>query len=370
MITDSVEQLPSAIPLAGWYGDELKKSGQGLFYIRPDEAAEIDEALSRAEAQEKHLFDVTSLDFPLPTLGARLEQITASLEHDPGFALLRGLPLVGKTMSQIRLLYWGIGLYLGVALGQTADGRVIVDIRDNGTQPGESKLLRRHTSNLAMGFHADSSDVVALLCINKPLDGGTSLLASSFTVRQELSWRHPELLPVLQQKLPFVDISAQSASGRKYFGCPVYGTRDGYFTSRYYGGRILNTPDIAGVPALSPLQRRAVEAVGEIAATRGVSLELDFQPGDLQLANNHLIYHSRTAFTDGDSVSRKRHLLRMWFSVPSSRPLPPEFEDAWGDTEAGALRGGVLHWQLRGNLGEYQRRQAAALDMKVNPRKV
>ena len=37
----------------------------------------------------------------------------------------------------------------------------------------------------------------------------------------------------------------------------------------------------------------------------------------------------------------KRHLLRIWLSMPNSRPIDQSFEDNFGSTKAGAVRGGM-----------------------------
>ncbi len=63
--------------------------------------------------------------------------------------------------------------------------------------------------------------------------------------------------------------------------------------------------------------------------------------GDLIWLNNWLVLHKRRAFTDGDDPQRKRHILRLWLSMPNSRPLDPLFGDNFGAVEAGAIRGGI-----------------------------
>jgi hypothetical protein len=72
-----------------------------------------------------------------------------------------------------------------------------------------------------------------------------------------------------------------------------------------------------------------------------LALEMTFEPGDIQLLNNHLMYHARTEFVDYPEPERKRLLLRLWLAVPGSRPLPDGYELVFGTTEAGAVRGGV-----------------------------
>ena len=65
------------------------------------------------------------------------------------------------------------------------------------------------------------------------------------------------------------------------------------------------------------------------------------QAGDILFLNNWVTFHRRTAFEDHSEPERRRHLMRMWLSVPNSRPLDPRFEEHFGATAAGALRGGM-----------------------------
>ena len=68
---------------------------------------------------------------------------------------------------------------------------------------------------------------------------------------------------------------------------------------------------------------------------------MELQPGDLQLLNNHVIYHGRTHYEDGDGANQDRLLLRLWVATPNSRALPPSFLPIWSTTEPGVPRGGI-----------------------------
>ena len=76
---------------------------------------------------------------------------------------------------------------------------------------------------------------------------------------------------------------------------------------------------------LSQLERDAISAVGELAMREDVRLDMNFQPGDIQLLNNHCILHARAGYQD--SGRQKRLLLRMWINTYNSRKLAPDFAD-------------------------------------------
>jgi alpha-ketoglutarate-dependent taurine dioxygenase len=44
-------------------------------------------------------------------------------------------------------------------------------------------------------------------------------------------------------------------------------------------------------------------------------LQMEFQPGDIQLLNNAKILHAREAYVDYDDPAKRRHLLRLWLTA-------------------------------------------------------
>jgi hypothetical protein len=45
---------------------------------------------------------------------------------------------------------------------------------------------------------------------------------------------------------------------------------------------------------------------------------MDLAPGDIQLVSNHTVLHARTAYEDYAALTERRHLLRLWLSLPGS----------------------------------------------------
>lgn len=97
--------------------------------------------------------------------------------------------------------------------------------------------------------------------------------------------------------------------------------------------------DFPEVPHHTPQQLEALELYGQLADE--LALNMQFEPGDIQLLNNHLMYHGRTRFEDHPEQDKKRLLLRLWLSVPGARPLPHGYEEVFGNIERGSVRGGV-----------------------------
>ena len=57
------------------------------------------------------------------------------------------------------------------------------------------------------------------------------------------------------------------------------------------------------VPELTDLQKRALQAVEDLADSIELRMDYVLQPGDIQLLHNHSIVHARTAYVDHDNVS-------------------------------------------------------------------
>jgi hypothetical protein len=124
--------------------------------------------------------------------------------------------------------------------------------------------------------------------------------------------------------------------------------RDGKITSQYTRTAVEQAQEIPSVPRLTAAQDEALSMHAAIA--EATCLQTGFRPGDIQFVNNHTVYHSRAAFEDDADAGRL--MLRLWFSMPNSRPLPEGFESYWGRLEAGALRGGVPQRDGRRALAE------------------
>ena len=83
----------------------------------------------------------------------------------------------------------------------------------------------------------------------------------------------------------------------------------------------------------------ALDLLAELAEE--LCFEMRLAPGDIQLLNNHVVYHARTPFTDDPAAGRVRLLYRLWLAMANSRPLPADHAVLWRDVAPGALRGGI-----------------------------
>ena len=78
-----------------------------------------------------------------------------------------------------------------------------------------------------------------------------------------------------------------------------------------------------------------------LANDPALHIKMRLQPGDMQFVYNHAQLHDRTGFTDWPDPARRRHLYRLWLSIPGDRELPASFRERYGSIEIGN-RGGII----------------------------
>lgn len=127
-----------------------------------------------------------------------------------------------------------------------------------------------------------------------------------------------------------------------YFALPVFNFFDGQLSCYYQGGYYSYTQRHAEVPRLTALQQEALDMFAALAGSDALRMDLQLQPGDMQLLHNHTMVHTRTAFEDHDEAARKRHLLRLWVAPHDARALPPVMAEAYGGSLTAGARGGVV----------------------------
>ncbi|MDB5925340.1 MAG: hypothetical protein JWN13_4276 [Betaproteobacteria bacterium] len=321
-----------------WKGIDLQSSTE---WIRPFSSCELDEidaALKAVKRRGLNWLGVTREDFPLPEFAKELARIARELETGRGMILLRGLPLE-YSPEDLQTVYWGIGTHLGTAVSQGGRGELLARVEDELKEVENTKLRGSKTAR-ALPFHGDRCDVVGLLCVRKAKSGGVSRIVAAAAIHNEVLRRRPDLIDVFYSDWHNSRQGDERPGESRAYPKPIFGFRDGHFTGLFSPAYIRFAQEFPEVPRLTQAQEEALELFGDLAEE--LALDMSFEPGDIQLLNNHLIYHARTRYEDHEEEEKKRLLLRLWLSVPGSRPLPSGYELLFGSIEAGALRGGVV----------------------------
>jgi hypothetical protein len=341
-------------PLAGpeaWLGGAMTRSTDWISFVPPRAVAEMDAALRSLGRRGLAWPNFGRDDFPLPTFSRDLSAVLDELEHGRGFALLRGFPVDRYSAEELKNLYWGVGAHLGSARYQNAQGELIGLVRDEyrlygGVQeaPADRTLGRSSRSKARssgpLRFHTDRCDVVALLCVRQARAGGLSRIVSAVSVANAIRARRPDLHALLGQDYWRSRQGEEAGGERQVYALPLFATHRGKFTTQYSRTFVEAAQKLPDVPRLTAAQNEALDLHAALCEELAFTMEL--RSGDLQLLNNHVIYHGRTAYEDENGPDRDRLLLRLWLSPSNSRELPPGFDSLWGTTAAGAPRGGIV----------------------------
>src|SRR5215467_10895980 len=313
-----------------WRGETLDRdTSSWLVSWTPDEIADIDRALATAKASGQPLEDIGREQFPLTVARTRLEQTVAELYDGRGFAVLRGLPVERYRDDDVGLIFWGLGRYMGSPLHQNPQGDLLGHVYDHGRTYGNIDV-RGYETNSYLPYHTDGCDLVGLLCLRRGIAGGLSSIVSSVTVHNEILARHPEYLGLLYNGFYYIRREeALSPSGVSERPIPVFGCQDGVVSCRYIRNQINAGAVKRGIP-LTAIERASLDYLDEVTRRPDLRLDMDLEPGDIQLCNNYTILHSRTEFVDGPEPDRKRHMLRLWLKFPKPWPIAEEFPDHVG----------------------------------------
>lgn len=344
---------PNLEPMVGpeaWLGSDMARSADWVVPVPPRAVAEMDAALRGLERRGLAWPDFGRDEFPLPTFSRDLSAVSDELENGRGFALLRGFPVDRYSLEELKNLYWGVGAHLGSARYQNAQGELIGLVRDEyrlygevQEAPADATLGRSSRSKARssgpLRFHSDRCDVVALLCVRQARAGGLSKIVSAVSVAKAIRDRRPDLHALLCQDYWRSRQGEELGGERQVYALPLFATHAGKFTTQYSRTFVEAAQKLPGVPRLTAAQDEALDLHGALCDELAFTMEL--RPGDLQLLNNHVIYHGRTAYEDDSGPDRDRLLLRLWLAPSNSRELPAGFEVLWSTTAAGAPRGGI-----------------------------
>lgn len=317
---------------SAWKTADFADDESWMYRFTETDLAEIHTATGALRDRGLSPLEFTRADFPLPTLGPKLVDILREIEYGRGFVMLRGLDIGQYDTDGLKLLYWGLGTHLGQVISQNSQGDLlgtVTDMEHGKFSDGGyyEQNVRGHRTNANLEPHSDSSDVVGLLCVHPAKRGGASMICSSMSIYNEVLANHPEFIEPLSVGFNF-DLIGKGTKAIETTNSkvPVYSYYQGMLSCRFNKQQIELGAGKCGTP-LTKLQQDAIDYVRELSVRDDLLLPIDFQPGDIQLLNNHNTLHARTSYEDHPDPDRKRFLFRLWLNIPNGRPLAPEFAD-------------------------------------------
>ncbi len=315
-------------PRCAWHSAELSDPSTWTETFDAAELEELDEALRFALEKSKDVLDIGPDDFPLSSLSKRLREIERELIDGRGFVRLRGIERDRYDVSEMEMLYWGLGTHLGNPWPQNKFGHVLGDVTDQGKAADDPTVRGNEIGGSALPFHCDGSDLVGLLCLQNGLEGGLSAVANSVSIHNRMVEEAPELAAELYRPQPYDYRGEQAEGGRPYYELPVFTEWNDRLFVRCIPPYILASQRHESAPRLTPLAKQALARVVELADDPAFHVQMELCPGDIQFINNYHVMHGRTAYADDRSAGRIRHLKRLWLETTALEDRPPHFANS------------------------------------------
>ena len=324
-----------------WLGSDLQDR-QDLWktYLSLELIDDLEQAANNFLSLGIDVSEISPENFPLRIFNKHLSELSIKLLDGIGFEVITGLPVYRYSAEMIAIIFCGIGAYLGDARSQNSDGHLLGHVRDIGANPNDQNTRIYQTSQ-RQTFHTDSADVVGLLCVNEAKEGGDSLLVSAVTIFNQIVELRPDLVEYLFDPIA-TDRRGEVPTGElPFLTIPPLSLENNLLTVFYQRQYIDSAQRFSGVLKLSKKHIEALDLFDSLANNTSLHLSMRLRPGDMQFVYNHAFLHDRTGFVDWTDSSKKRHLLRLWLSMPNDRDLPECFKQRYGSIEVGN-RGGII----------------------------
>jgi hypothetical protein len=343
----NISSVPERLDIpAAWVGEDIREAPDTWrWHLSATEVAELEEAARAFLARHGNIAQLGPETFVLPTLRGKLEALGRTLIHGIGFEVICGIPVDRIGVELASTIFLGVGAHLGRTRPQNADGHLLGHVRDVGADSRDPNTRIYQTSE-RQTFHTDSADVVGLLCLNEARQGGDSLLVSAVTIYNVFRRDRPDLLPYLFDDIA-TDRRGEVPPGQKpFFTIPVFSWHAGFLTVMYQRQYIDSAQRFSDAPRLTARHIEALDLFDALANDPRLHVGMRLARGDMQFVYNHSLLHDRTSFVDWPEPERRRHMLRLWLSVPGDRPLPECFAQRYGSIEVGD-RGGIVADRVR-----------------------
>lgn len=289
-----------------------------------EENAELGAAADRFIESGTPLTGISQENFPMPSyLAPRLTELREDLLNGKGFILFKGFPVTEWGLHKSAVAYMGLGTYLGYFVSQNRLGHVLGHVKDLGDDATQIHNTRIYRTNARQFFHADDSDIVGLLCVERALEGGESDIVSSHHVYNTLRRERPDVLKTLTEPIWYFDRKGEVSEGQEeWTKQPIFyhetGNNPRVYTKwdPYFVRSLTRFSDAGRIPPLSDAQ---VEALTVLEATCArLSLHMILEVGDIQFLSNAHVLHARTAYKDYAPPTPRRHLMRLWLATPEN----------------------------------------------------
>ncbi len=330
-------------PLTGpsvWHGNQFTQDLSWVHEVSEPDIGDLENALAHAKHSGVTPGKFSKNDFPLSAFGNKIKTLLDEVQDGRGFAIFRGLPVERYERSDLEIIFWGIGAYMGQVISQNSKGDLIAEVTDKGASYDTAVNDRGYMSRDKLNPHVDTSDMTALLCVRKAGKGGMSSLTSSAAIYNKILSSRPDMLEILYRGFHH-DLRGEGPTGSltevTHSRIPVFSYYQGLLSCCYNDKIMRSAHEKINMP-LTDDEKESIDFLLEIAESPELRCDFELEVGDIQFINNYVLLHSRSAFESHPDPAERRCLLRMWMNCQNPRPLAPDFSDRYNT----GPRGGVF----------------------------
>ncbi|KAK0644660.1 hypothetical protein B0T16DRAFT_460692 [Cercophora newfieldiana] len=322
-------------PLA-WSSDSFQDESEYVYTLTDDDKTELLAALKTFKGYGLEPTKVTKEMFPLPNLSKHLLAMCSDIYEGKGFGIVRGLNPDDYPLHDLTSIYLGISSYIAETRGkQDQRGSMLIHVVKRN---GDDAFDDEYGSDKP--FHTDTvTDTLCLFAQSLAAAGGRSVLASAYTVYNELAATRPDLIHTLAAPdWPFDTFGRDPPYYRRALVYYHDNRIITAFSRRLLVGHAPFDPRTPGIPGLTEAQAEALDAIHFIARKHEIKPRMI--RGDIRFINNMALLHRREAFANpkGEDAAKGRHLVRVWLNNEEMCwKLPQALRLAWArvfeDTE-------------------------------------
>ncbi len=301
-----------------WTGAEFPDKSGFLYRLTADNIAAIDALLDRLANVPRD--EITPKMTSHRAIDVDLRAVYDDILSGKGLAVIGGFP-VDRPIEELERFFWIVMSHFGNPVSNNSLGDRVVRVQQEPLSDGV-QAARGTKSNGELAMHNDAGDILGLLCVHEPVSGGASQFSSGPAAHNTILAERPDILPILYKGFPHHRRSEQYDHQPDItpYDVPIFSAVDGSICINFTYSSIAPALHALG-RQLTPAEDEALDILRNVLLDQQVEFRL--AAGELVLANNFAMCHSRSDYVDGDEPSRRRLLLRAWTEVPiSDRRLP------------------------------------------------
>lgn len=301
-----------------WVGGDFPSKDQLVYDLTEAHRQALREVLDRTRERPRDELELE--DCRHPAFEDDFAAVYSEVMHGRGLVVVRGFPVDGP-IEDVERMYWAFCSHFGRLVSNNSFGHRMVRVRQevlaDGVQPARGT---KSAAELAM--HNDAADILSLLWVTQAAQGGQSQFASGPAAHNTILETRPDLLPILYRGFPHHRRSEQPDDQPDVtpYDVPIFSESQGKICINFTYSSIFPALHALG-RSLTENETEALDLLREVLVRQQVDIYME--PGEIAIANNFAMCHSRSEFVDGPVPETRRLVLRAWMEVDlKDRRLP------------------------------------------------